>query len=107
MARITYVQPDGEAVEIDVPDGWSLMRGAVVHDVDGIIGECGGFCSCATCHCYVEPARLAGLEPPSEGEDAMLDCVAAERRPNSRLACQLIASPATDGLRLELPDTQG
>lgn len=107
MARITYVQPDGEAVTLEVPDGWSLMRGAVVNDVDGIIGECGGFCSCATCHCYVEPGRLAQLGPPSEGEDAMLDCVAAERRPNSRLACQLVASPATDGLVLELPETQG
>lgn len=107
MARITYVPFDGSPVTIDVPDGWSLMRGAVVNDIDGIIGECGGFCSCATCHCYVDPERLASLGPVSEGEDAMLDCVAAPRRPNSRLSCQLVASPALDGLVVRLPDTQG
>ncbi len=106
MAKITYVQPDGTAVTHDVTDGWSLMQGAVTHGVDGIVGECGGSCACATCHCYVEASRLGELPPPTEGELAMLEMVAAERRPNSRLACQLKASAALAGLVLTLPDTQ-
>ena len=68
------------------------MQGATANGVDGIVGECGGSCACATCHCYVDEARLADLPPPSEGELGMLDNVAAERRPNSRLACQIKAS---------------
>lgn len=107
MTTIRYVEPGGRSVTVDVPEGWSLMQGAIGRGVDGIVGECGGSCACATCHCYVDPARLADLPPPGEAERAMLDCVAAERRPNSRLACQLRAGPLLEGLVLELPPTQG
>lgn len=106
MARITYVQPSGEAVTLDVADGWSLMQAAVSNGVDGIIGECGGSMACGTCHCYVDPERLASLPPPSDNELATLDCVAAERRDNSRLSCQLKASATLDGLILTLPESQ-
>lgn len=105
MARITYVDAHGNETVVDLADGWSLMQGAVTNGIDGIVGECGGSCACATCHCYVAAARLTDL-PPTEGELAMLANVAAERRATSRLACQLKASPALDGLRLELPLTQ-
>ena len=106
MPHITFVQPDGLATTLDVPTGWSLMQAATSNGVDGIIGECGGSCACATCHCYVDEARLADLPPPEEGELAMLDCVVAERRPTSRLACQIKAAPAMEGLRLTLPEAQ-
>lgn len=106
MTRITYIEPSGRAVGVDVTEGWSLMQAAVAHGVDGIVGECGGSCACATCHCYVDEARLADLPPPEEGELAMLDCVVAERRPTSRLACQIKAAPGMEGLRLTLPDAQ-
>ena len=106
MTRITYIEPSGRAVAVDVTEGWSLMQAAVAHGVDGIVGECGGSCACATCHCYVDEARLADLPPPEEGELAMLDCVVAERRPTSRLACQIKAAPAMEGLRLTLPEAQ-
>ncbi|MDH5708909.1 MAG: 2Fe-2S iron-sulfur cluster-binding protein, partial [Hylemonella sp.] len=79
MANITYVEADGQSTTIDLPDGWSLMQGATSKGVDGILGECGGSCACATCHCYVDESRLADLPPASEGELAMLDNVAAER----------------------------
>ncbi|HEX5784289.1 MAG TPA: 2Fe-2S iron-sulfur cluster-binding protein [Burkholderiaceae bacterium] len=89
-----------------MPDGWNLMQGATANGVDGILGECGGSCACATCHCYVADDFLAKVLPASEAELAMLDNVAAERRPNSRLACQIKASPALEGLVVHLPETQ-
>jgi len=106
MTTITYIQPDGSPRTVDVADGWSLMQGAITHGVDGIVGECGGSCACATCHCYVDAARLGDLPPAADGERAMLEAVAAELRPNSRLACQIKASAALQGLRLTLPDRQ-
>lgn len=106
MARITYIEAGGEARTLDVADGWSLMQAAVAGGVDGIVGECGGSCACATCHCYVDEARLADLPAAGDDEWAMLENAAAERRANSRLACQIKASPALDGLVLTLPDRQ-
>ena len=106
MTQITYIEASGQTTTIDLADGWSLMQGATTHGVDGIIGECGGSCACATCHCYVDEARLGDLPPPSEGELAMLENVASERRPNSRLACQIKASAALEGLVVHLPETQ-
>ena len=106
MTQITYIEASGQTTTIDLAEGWSLMQGATTHGVDGIIGECGGSCACATCHCYVDEARLGDLPPPSEGELAMLENVASERRPNSRLACQLKASVALEGLVVHLPETQ-
>ena len=106
MAQVTYIEPSGERRTISVADGWSLMQAAIANGVDGIVGECGGSCACATCHCYVDEARAADLPPPAENELAMLESVAAERRPNSRLACQIKASAAIDGLVVALPETQ-
>ncbi|HUN91372.1 MAG TPA: 2Fe-2S iron-sulfur cluster-binding protein [Burkholderiaceae bacterium] len=106
MATIHYIEPGGRTVAIDVPEGWSLMQGATANGVDGILGECGGSCACATCHCYVDEAQLSRLDPPADTELAMLENVAAPRRPNSRLACQLKSSARLAGLVLQLPPTQ-
>lgn len=106
MPKVTYIEPAGSEVELDVPVGWSVMQAAMSNGIDGVEAECGGSCACATCHCYVDEARLADLPPPSEGELGMLANVAAERRPTSRLSCQLKAGPALEGLTLTLPDTQ-
>lgn len=106
MAHITYIEPSGQAVTVAVTDGWSLMQGAMANGVDGIVAECGGSCACATCHCYVDEARLADLPAPSANELGMLEHVAAERRPNSRLSCQIKSSADLEGLVLTLPDRQ-
>lgn len=106
MTTITYIESHGEAATVNVTDGWSLMQGAVANGVEGIVGECGGSCACATCHCYVEEARLSELEPPSENERDMLEEVAADRRPNSRLACQVKVRASLQGLVIHLPDRQ-
>lgn len=106
MSIINFVEPGGQAVAVDVAEGWSLMQGAVAAGVEGILGECGGACACATCHCYVEEARLPALPPPSPTEMDMLEYVSAARQPNSRLACQIKASPALAGLVVRLPESQ-
>ncbi|UFZ07081.1 2Fe-2S iron-sulfur cluster-binding protein [Bradyrhizobium ontarionense] len=107
MVNIIYVEPSGTRKTIDVEDGWSLMQGALANGVDGIVGECGGSCACGTCHCYVEEARLGDLAPPDAAEEDMLDTAAAELRPTSRLACQIKATAAVEGLVVMLPETQG
>lgn len=106
MASITFVEASGQATTLNLPDGWSLMQGATANGVDGIIGECGGSCACATCHCYAEGEAAAHLPPPSEGELAMLEHVVAERRPSSRLSCQIKAAPDIEGLILRVAETQ-
>lgn len=106
MTHITFVDHGGTATTLDVPDGWSLMQAATANGVDGIVGECGGSCACATCHCYVDETLMAALAAPARNELDMLENVAAERRPNSRLACQLKASPALEGGVVTLPDCQ-
>lgn len=106
MTQITYIEPDGKAVTVNVTEGWSLMQAATAHGVEGILGECGGSGACATCHCYVDEARLGDLPPVGEAEAAMLEFVAAERRPSSRLACQIKATAALEGLVLHLPEMQ-
>jgi 2Fe-2S ferredoxin len=106
MVQITYVEPSGNAVPVNVTEGRSLMQGATANGVTGILAECGGSCACGTCHCYVDPARLPELPEPTDAELAMLETVAADRRPNSRLSCQIRATAALDGLILVLPDRQ-
>ncbi len=106
MVQITYIEPGGNAVTADMREGRCLMQGAGAAGINGILAECGGNCVCATCHCYVDPARLADLPEPEGAELDMLETVAAERRPNSRLSCQIKAAAALEGLVLTLPDKQ-
>jgi 2Fe-2S ferredoxin len=106
MVMIVYVSPVGEKLEIDVREGRSLMEGAIREGIEGIVAECGGQCNCGTCHVYVDEARLAELPAQSETEDAMLDTVATERRANSRLSCQIPATPELAGLTVQIPERQ-
>lgn len=106
MVKITYIEPSGAEAVIDVPEGWTLMQGATANGVDGIEAECGGSCACATCHCYVDEAQASKLTPPAATELAMLENVAAERKSNSRLSCQIKARPELDGLAVRLPERQ-
>ncbi len=106
MTRVTCIEPDGATVSIDIRDGCSLMQGAVSEGVQGIEAQCGGACSCATCHCYVDAAWIAKLPPPAEAESLMLTNVAAELRPGSRLSCQIRIAPELAGLVVAFPDRQ-
>ena len=106
MPKIIYISHQGDRHEIDVPVGDSVMEGAVRHGVDGIVAECGGNCLCATCHVYVEERFLPLLAPVGEEQDAMLDSTASERKPNSRLSCQISVRVELDGLTVHMPETQ-
>lgn len=106
MVQIVFVEPSGNQRTVDVTEGWSLMQAATSNGIDGIVAECGGSCACATCHCYVEESRLNELPPPEQAESDMLGFVAAERKPNSRLSCQIKATAALEGLVVTLPETQ-
>ena len=106
MPKITYISNAGVAAQIDVPLGDSVMEGAVQNGVDGIVAECGGNCQCATCHVYVEERFLGILRPMEEDEEVMLGSTASERRPNSRLGCQLRVTAELDGLVVRTPPTQ-
>lgn len=103
---ITFVAPSGETSQLDVPEGWSLMQAAVKNGIDGIVAECGGSCVCATCHVYVQQERFADVPPPGGDELELLDEVKAERRPNSRLSCQIKAAPNLSGLVVTIPECQ-
>lgn len=106
MTRIRYVEPCGHARDVEVDQGLSVMEGAILNMVPGIEAECGGACVCATCHVYVDEAYASTLCPPNATEHEMLDAVASERRPTSRLSCQIKVAAALDGLTVYLPERQ-
>lgn len=105
MPRITFIEHDGTAHQVEAANGQSLMRAAVDNGVPGIDADCGGECACATCHVYVEPDWLARTGERSEMERSMLS-FAAVTQDNSRLSCQVAVSDALDGLVVRLPDGQ-
>ena len=106
MPKIIYVHPDGSRDELEVPVGTSVMQAAILNSIDGIVAECGGSAMCATCHVYVEEPDLGRTPKMEDAENEMLEFTACERRPNSRLSCQLVVSPEMEGLVVHLPDTQ-
>lgn len=105
MPVVKYRDQAGGAYEVEVPSGTTVMQGAVDNMLDGIVGECGGACSCATCHVYVDPAWAKRLPAPDEMEKDMLECV-LEPGENSRLSCQITVSDELDGLEVIMPDSQ-
>ncbi|MDC0011022.1 2Fe-2S iron-sulfur cluster-binding protein [Porticoccaceae bacterium] len=105
MPRVTYIQADGQSQEVNLEAGSSLMQGALDNMIDGIVAECGGSCSCATCHCYIDADWIDKVEPAEEMETDLLDCV-SEPKDNSRLSCRVKVSDSLDGLVVHLPTTQ-
>ncbi|MCA0241234.1 MAG: 2Fe-2S iron-sulfur cluster binding domain-containing protein [Proteobacteria bacterium] len=106
MPKVTYVSAGGHRTELELPNGLSLMEGAMNNNVAGIESECGGKCACATCHVYVDEAWLDKLRPSGALEDELLEGTASERRPTSRLSCQIKSSAALDGIVVHLPQSQ-
>lgn len=96
MPTVTYITPDGERVVVENADG-NLMTAAVEKQVEGIDGDCGGVCSCATCHVHIDEAWAAKVGPASESEEGMLE-LEDEVSETSRLGCQVELTPELDGL---------
>ena len=94
------------AHEITGKPGESLMQAAVAAGVDGVAADCGGLLTCATCHVMVREPWRSTLPPMADEESTMLDFTATTRCEGSRLSCQIVLSPALDGMMVEVPKSQ-
>ena len=106
MPTLTFIHPDNRAEAVEATEGDSAMLAALTYGIDGIVAECGGGAVCATCHVYVDEVWLARLPPLDGDEDDLLEGVATERLPNSRLSCQIKITSQLDGLILRVPERQ-
>lgn len=100
MAVITFITKKGEEIKAQGDSG-SVMTLAIENNVRGIYGDCGGVCSCATCHIHVLPEFWETVGPPNQTE---ADTLEFEDNSNhhSRLACQMEIKPALDGIILKV-----
>jgi len=103
--KVVFIEHDGTEHTVEANEGISVMRAAIDNSVPGIVGDCGGCCSCATCHGYIDPAWLAKVPAPSAEELSMLEG-ALHVLDNSRLTCQIPMSKELDGIVVRLPASQ-
>lgn len=100
MAKITFITRDDQTMVLEGASG-SVMALAVEHGVPGIDGDCGGVCSCATCHVHVAPEDVSKTGEASEIEADMLE-LDDHANEFSRLSCQLQISDDLDGIVLKV-----
>ena len=105
MPTVTFIEPDQTTRQVTAGDGHSLMEAAIRADVTGIVAECGGECSCATCHVLVDSGWFAVTGGPGFFEDQLLELVPG-RAVTSRLSCQIKLSAALEGLIVRVPPRQ-
>ena len=101
MPHLTIIQRDGAERHVEGQDGLSVMEVIRNAGIDELLALCGGCCSCATCHVYVDPEFAEKLPPMSEDENDLLDS-SDSRTERSRLSCQLKVGPELDGLTVEI-----
>jgi 2Fe-2S ferredoxin len=109
MPTITYIDPDGARHDIDAHLGATVMDTAVKNGVPGVVAECGGFLSCASCHVHVDAAwidKVGRAEDGDEVECELLEGAMAERTPGSRLSCQITVTEELDGLLVTVSPEQ-
>ena len=105
MPKIVFRHPDGRTEHFEAQLGESVMDCAFDNGVAGIDAQCGGGCTCSTCHCYVDDPWFERLPPPIADEAEMLDYVWG-RRHNSRLSCQVFVTRTLDGIVIDIPEQQ-
>jgi 2Fe-2S ferredoxin len=103
---VVYVSALGDQSVVIGQVGESVMAAAVRNGVPGIIGECGGNASCATCHVWVRDEFRALTGGPGDLEEDLLDLGVSERRGSSRLSCQITLDDELDGLTVDVPPDQ-
>ena len=106
MPLVKFVDSNGVEVQVHIDDGVSVMEGAVGAGIEGIDADCGGQLSCGTCHVYLGEDWLGRVPEMTEDEEALLEFT-TERRPTSRLCCQIVLRPDLDGLEVHVPASQG
>jgi 2Fe-2S ferredoxin len=102
MTKVHITEPGGQLRIVDAGEGETLMKAATRNDVDGIVGECGGEMSCATCHVHVDSAWADRLKKPSTDELDLLE-MSDDLVATSRLACQIKLTGDLDGLQVSVP----
>ena len=105
MTKIIYIEFNSTEHAVTVTPGLSVMEGAVRNNIPGIDAECGGACSCATCHVYVDPDWVNKTGERNTLEASLLE-FAANVKPNSRLACQIKVTEELNGLVVRMPEGQ-
>jgi 2Fe-2S ferredoxin len=104
LPLIIYLLPDGTEKSIDVATGLSIMDGSVRNNLPGIVAECSGGCSCATCHVHVDAAARALFDEPADEEIQLLEFLDGADE-DSRLSCQLIVNDRCAGVRVRVEDS--
>lgn len=104
MARMSIVDRDGRLHEIEAKPGLKLME--ILRELDyGVAAICGGLCSCATCHVFVDEGWVAKLPKKQSDEQDLLTELADYNATTSRLSCQVDFTPELSGLRITIaPD---
>jgi 2Fe-2S ferredoxin len=101
MPTLIVVNRAGEEQSVEGDAGLSVMEVIRDNGFDELLALCGGCCSCATCHVYVDEDFAASLPPMSEDENDLLDS-SDHRNSSSRLSCQVVLTDALDGLRVTI-----
>ena len=105
MIKLIFIGSDQLAHEVHTESGTSVIQAARDAMVPGIEAACGGSFVCANCHAYIDHRWLETLPAPEETESDMLACT-SDPRANSRLTCQLIVTPAQEGMIVRVADSQ-
>lgn len=106
MVKITFIEPDETQKQVSIDPGLTIMEAATRNGVNGIAAECGGQCSCATCHVFVEGSHFDIVGVPEDDEEDMLD-FSDLRRDNSRLGCQVEITEDLDGMIVRVAGDEG
>lgn len=105
MPNVTFILPDESEVTVEALAGDSLMQTAVDNGIEEITADCGGCCSCATCHCFITPAWEGKVSPADDMEQALLETAIEDVQPNSRLSCQITLDDSLNGLVVKVPQS--
>jgi 2Fe-2S ferredoxin len=105
MVAVIFKTHVGKTYEVNAAEGQNLMEAAISNMVPGILGDCGGSCSCATCHVHIDPAWAGRLDPANQTEQELLE-MAIDPDETSRLGCQIKLSAELDGLLVKIPASQ-
>lgn len=106
MTKIVFVQATGARNEVEAVDGQSVMHAAISNLVPGIVAECGGELSCATCHVYIDEQWVGKIPERTDDETNMLEVTSEEPTPASRLCCQIRVDNSMEGMVVYVPKTQ-
>uniref|UniRef100_A0A2A4Z7Q4 2Fe-2S ferredoxin n=1 Tax=OCS116 cluster bacterium TaxID=2030921 RepID=A0A2A4Z7Q4_9PROT len=105
MVAIKFILSNATEIDAILDEGDTVMEGAVKNNIEGIVAECGGACSCATCHAYIDEAWLNTVGLAVDDEADMLE-FAEDTRPTSRLTCQIKVTENLNGLIVYVPKSQ-